>query len=190
MPKDTIRVFIAVELPGEIQKALGGLIEKLKDPKDKISWVKPHNIHFTMKFLGNVPLGDIDSIKDVVSKTAENCQVFDVTVKGTGVFPREKAPRIVWTGITEGQDGMSKIFDDLETGLSQIGFPKEERSFKPHLTLGRVKFVKDIDAFIKTLNDYKENILGKIAINSISLIKSTLTPKGSIYETLFTAKMK
>ena len=200
MAEDTIRTFVAIELLADIQKVLGEVEEKLKNSQDKISWVKPHNIHITLKFLGNVPKDDISSIEKAISETARGCHPFDIIIKGTGVFPqvqlfheragRERSPRVVWVGIIDGQDGLRKLYMDLETRLSLIGYPKEERSFTPHLTLGRVKYIKDIDRFIQSLHKYGENILGKMVVGSISLIKSTLTPKGSIYESLYTAKIE
>lgn len=184
MPEDKVRVFVAIELTSEIQKALGDLAEKLKNPDDKVTWVKPYNIHLTLKFLGNVPKGDIGALEKAISDVAGGFKEFNTTIRGTGVFPRERAPRVVWIGITDGEEEIKRIYLDLENKLASLGYPKEERSFTPHLTLGRVKYIKDIDKFIKNLHKYKENILGKMSVNSISLIKSILTPKGSIYEIL------
>lgn len=190
MTKDTIRTFIAVELPNIIQENLANLIEKLKNKQDKITWAKPHNIHLTLKFLGNIRVSDLNQIKNALSKTTEETKAFNILIKGTGVFPKEKSPRVIWTGISDNEDNLKNMSADLENKLSELGFQKEERNFKSHLTLGRVKYLKNVNDFINNLYKYNENIIGKLEVNSISLIKSTLTPKGSIYETIYNAKLK
>lgn len=182
---EKLRTFIAIELPGEIQKKLGEFSESIKNPQDRVTWVSSNNIHVTLKFLGDVPIGDIDSIRDIISAVAKNYSSFEAAIKGTGVFPDPRSPRVVWIGIDTGKEKIKNIYMDLEERLASIGIPKEERSFTPHLTLGRVKYIKDVKRFTEGISKHKEDLFGNFTADSISLIKSTLTPKGSVYETLY-----
>ena len=184
---ETLRTFIALEVPAEIQQALGVVQDELGSGQDKIKWIALRNIHLTLKFLGQVPEADLSTVKTLIAEAAKKGSVIQAVIKGVGAFPSARAPRVVWAGITAGGEEIKQLSAFLEEGLAKLGFPEEKRSFKPHLTLGRVKYIKDPAAFIEKMGGFKEKIIGKIRINSISLFKSTLTPKGSIYEVLYKA---
>lgn len=186
---ETLRIFIAIELPEEIQKKLGDFANSIKNSQDKISLVSPQNIHLTLKFLGNVPINDIASIQSIISETAKLYTPFEASVKGTGIFPNERSPRILWIGTDKGKETIKKIYTDLENKLASIGIPKEERGFTAHLTIGRIKYIKDIKEFAQNISKHKEDLFGNFVVNGISLVKSTLTPKGSVYEILHMAKL-
>lgn len=187
---ETVRVFIAIEITKKTQDELANLAGLYKDPHDKVTWVAPNNIHLTLKFLGNVPEKDIDRIKDVLSDLSKRYSRFEAEVKGLGVFPSEKSPRVVWAGVDKGRENIKSICGDLEEKLAQIGFPKEERGFTPHFTLGRVKYIKDTKKFAEKISTHKSDFIDKIDIKDISLIKSKLTPEGSVYEALYRAEFK
>lgn len=189
MAENSIRGFIAIEISDDIRKGLGELIEKLRNSQDRVNWLNPHNIHLTLKFLGYIPENDIRNIESAISETAKNLTAFNVIVKGTGVFPGENSPRVVWAGVYDGGESLTKMSIDLENRLFSMGFPKEERSFTPHITLGRVKYIKDINNFILRLHKYKEDLFGEMTVDSISLIKSVLTQKGPVYERLARCSM-
>lgn len=186
---DTLRIFVAVELPSGIQDRLGQFIEAIKNQEDKITWVSPKKIHLTLKFLGNIPIRDTDSIKEVLSKTAGISEAFDVSIKGIGLFPDERQPRVVWAGIDTGSDNLKKIFLKLEENLLSTSIPKEERVFTAHLTLGRIKYLKNTGGFVNNILRHKEDLFGNFSADGISLIRSTLTQKGSIYETIYKAQL-
>lgn len=181
----TLRTFIAIELPEEIQKKLGEFSDSVKNPNDRITWVFPKNIHLTLKFIGDVPASDIDSIKNIIIDVAGGYGSFEASIKGTGVFPSERNPRVVWIGVDSGKDKIKDIYTELEERLVSIGIPKEERGYTPHITLARVKYIKDIKGFAGIISKYKENLFGSLSVDGISLIKSTLTPKGAVYEVLY-----
>lgn len=182
---EKLRVFIAIELPEKLQMELSDFVQTIKDPQDKITWVPPNNIHITLKFLGDVPIGDIGPIKEAISNVAENYSPFEATIKGTGVFPDQRNPRVIWIGMDTGKEKIKNIYIDLEDKLVSIRIPREERSFTPHITLGRIKYIKDMRKFSEVLSNHKEDVFGNFMVDSISLIKSTLTPNGSVYEVLY-----
>jgi 2'-5' RNA ligase len=185
---ESIRTFIAIEIPQDLRKKLSDYAIKLKNPDDKISWVSEDNLHLTLKFIGNIKTDKIDTIKKAIADVSLGYTAFTAVVQGMGVFPGERNPRVVWIGIKDGEEKICKIFKNLEEKLSTIGISKDDRPYVPHFTLGRIKYIKDVKAFSDKILNYKEYLFGSFAVCGISLIKSTLTPKGSIYEVLYKAK--
>ena len=169
------------------------------DDKNKISngvkWVKPDGIHLTLKFLGNIPTSKISLIKEVLDSIAKETVSFQIALSKIGAFPKIDYPRVIWVGLEEGKDKTIELNRKLEERLEKIGFPKESRSFQPHLTLGRVKSSKNkggLKKSIELLNRDLPPLLSceskkggaKMTVSEIKLFKSTLTPKGAIYTCL------
>ena len=187
---ELIRAFIAIELPAKIAQELEKIQDKLKDETNKITWVKPENIHLTIKFLGDIETNKIDSIAKVLEDAADNLSSFKISIKGVGAFPTIENPRVLWVGIEEDDTNVSQLYNNLEHGLTTLGFEKEQRAFKPHLTLGRIKFLKDK----RTLKQHLEKVaginLGKFEVGSFYLFKSKLTPEGAVHTKLKEVKLK
>ena len=118
----------------------------------------------------------------------DNIKPFLIQLKGTGVFPNKNYIKIIWIGI-EQADSLSTISSSLNKQLENLGYKKEKRGFKPHLTIGRVKNAKGKDQLIHLIDFYKNTLFKEILVDCILLKKSTLTPKGPIYETITTVKM-
>jgi len=190
MEKDrTIRAFIAIELPANITDALKNIQDSLKDEMNKVAWVKPENIHLTIRFLGDIETCKIDSIAGLLEGAAVKTHSFDISVKGVGGFPTIDNPRVVWVGIEDNKNVLP-LYNNLEEGLESLGLKKEERSFKPHLTLGRVKFLSDKKLFKKRIEKYNNINLGQFAAEGICLFQSTLTPNSAVYVKLKEYKLK
>ena len=182
MEKDkTIRTFIAIELPAKIIDGLKEIQDELKDGTNKVTWVKPENIHLTIKFLGDIEADKIDSIAGLLKSAAAKNRSFDISVKGVGGFPTIDNPRVLWVGIEEGNVNLSALYNNIEDALSTIGFEKEERPFKPHLTLGRIKFLKDRKGLKEWIERFKDITLGQYMVDSICLFQSMLTPEGAVH---------
>lgn len=175
-----IRAFIAVDVPSELKEKIGKLQCDFSDFNIKL--VDPSLIHLTLKFLGNVPEEMIGSICDALDRV--ECSPFSVGIQKMGVFPNYKKIRVVWLG-TEGN--FEKLHNSIESLLCPLGFEKESRKFSAHFTIARVKKISNkeqalLSEKIKKLS--KVNI-GKMEVDKIKLKKSTLTPKGPIYEDLY-----
>ncbi|MEK6598961.1 MAG: RNA 2',3'-cyclic phosphodiesterase [Deltaproteobacteria bacterium] len=182
MEKDkTIRTFIAIELPAKIIDGLKEIQDELKDGTNKVTWVKPENIHLTIKFLGDIEADKIDSIVGLLEGAAAKSRSFDISAKGVGCFPTIDNPRVLWVGIEEGNVNMAALYNNIEDALSAIGFAKEERPFKPHLTLGRIKFLKDKKGLKERIERFKDITLGQYMVDSICLFQSRLTPEGAVH---------
>ncbi len=183
-----MRLFIAIEIGDRVKKEIETLLGKLDNKDAGIKWVKPENIHITLRFLGEVKEELLDGIKEVIQRVAERHTAFEIKAKGTGVFPDYSRPRVLWVGVDE-DERLKAIFNTLNVELEGIGFPPEERPFRPHLTIGRVKSPKAIKSVLKELRGYRDREFGKIPVKEIVLMKSTLKPTGAEYEKLMTAPL-
>jgi 2'-5' RNA ligase len=179
-----IRTFIAVELDP-------GFKEKIRELQDRFSgfdlkFVDPELVHITLKFLGNVDESRVPSLSAALDSIT--CEPFEAKVGKLGVFPKPSNPKVLWLGAT---GNFKALHEDVENLLKPFKFEKDDREFTAHATLARVKFLKkdQKNAFINTLKELKDIEIGTMWVNKVLLKKSTLTPKGPIYETLHTVYM-
>lgn len=179
-----MRLFIAIELPEEIKAELKEIQAKIDKNLAKLRIVDPEKIHLTLKFLGEVEDSKIEKIKEKLKEI--EFEPFELKIKDIGVFPSEKYIRVVWVGL-EPEDKVAGLQQKIDNSLLQMF--KKEKDFKAHLTLARVKFVKEKEKFAESLKKIKvEEKFFKV--NSFKLIKSTLTPEGPVYEDLEEFKAK
>jgi 2'-5' RNA ligase len=181
---NTIRTFIAITLSPEIQQALSQIQNHLKKLDCDIKWVKPENIHLTLKFLGEVKLKKIDIIRRVLEDLFKNTRPIDIELTQLGAFPNTKHPQILWAGLKNKDQRISRLFFDLEEKLGKIGFKKENKLFSPHITIGRIRSSKNLNSLSKEISNCSLPIRLKQAARNITLYKSTLTSQGPIYEAL------
>ena len=175
-----MRVFIAVDLPGEIRKALGDVQRQLRPLTDTARWVSPDSIHVTLKFIGEAPdkrVEDIDTaLKGLTWKS------FTVTVHGVGFFPGTRSPRVFWAGMEA--PTMQGLAEQLDTRMERLGFEKEKRAFRPHITLARARDSRIDSSLVTAAAEFQEHDFGSFTVDRVFLIKSTLKPAGSVYEKL------
>lgn len=184
-----IRSFIAIELGPEIKAELEALIRKLRDSDTDVKWVKPENMHLTLKFLGNIPPDTIEDVKKILDKAGMGSSHFKMGLSGVGAFPGLSYPRVIWVGIGEGGDEAKKIHSLLEEGLEGLKFEREQRPFFPHLTIGRVKSTKKKEALASAIEGLKFRPGISQKVEGLTLFQSTLTPKGPIYTPLHEARL-
>lgn len=180
---ETIRAFIAINLDPEIRGYLSSLQQNLNldAAKVKVNWVEEKNLHLTLKFLGNISPSQIELIEIELKKiTSQYPSFFIKLLPEIGVFPSYKMPRVIWVGIKEGAAELTEIYNLVETRLYKKGFPRESKNFSTHITLGRVKYLKDKDSLIRSLKSiHLESFSQKV--KSIELMESKLTPQGPLY---------
>ncbi len=176
-----MRAFVGIDLPKGIKQRIAELEEDFTKCDLAFKWVAPVNLHLTLKFLGNIDQGQISKIKQAITKTADGFSAVVVNFDSFGFFPDKRKPRIFFISTT-GSELLKNIAAKLEEELETLGFEKEGR-FKSHITLARIKNLKNIDC----LRGKIENIPldEKIPLDKITLYKSTLTEKGPIYENIF-----
>lgn len=185
---ETIRTFIALELTSEVQESLGWIQDELRKADADVKWVNPQGIHLTLKFLGDVSRQLLEEIKKVIEELAKKHQGFELNISRVGAFPKIEYPRVIWVGMEAGSEQAVKLAEDLEQRLIHFGFAKEKRPFKAHLTLGRVRSPRNRNQ-LKTLLQSVSVSQTTMLSEKITLFKSTLTPKGAIYEPLHQAKL-
>ncbi len=175
-----MRLFIAVELPEHVREEIARVQDRLKITKDKIKWVDPSSIHITLKFLGEVGEEKIEKIFQVIEQITAKIGPFTLKIEGTGAFPNFASPRVIWMGA---KDASSLIYlaAELENALEKKGFSREKRKWVPHLTVGRVKTLKEKDKLKEVVLREEGSRVGEMEVKYVTLMQSQLTPKGPIY---------
>lgn len=179
----TLRLFIAIETPPDIKLHIAAIRDRLKASNADVKWEPDEKLHATLKFLGNTKE---DLLPDFVSylEGAATSTLF-VKYAGMGCFPNERAPKVIWVGMNDINGNLASLQKEIDTGFARFGFEQDDRSFHPHVTLGRVKGNKRLDSLLRMM----ESITFEsqpVEIREVALIKSELKPGGSVYTTLKT----
>jgi 2'-5' RNA ligase len=181
---ETLRSFIAVKLPPEALARLAEAQARLCKAEPGWKWVDPKSFHVTLKFLGAVPRADLEALWRSVTEALAGAPAFAVTLRGLGAFPNLRAPRVAWAGIERGAAELTALAEKVEHACAALGFAGEKRPFAAHLTLGRAREPKPNLDLARAIEELAEVELGEAAVDRVLLMKSTLTPKGAIYEAL------
>jgi 2'-5' RNA ligase len=189
-----LRAFIAIELPAEIQEAIAHNTAGLKKalPKPLVRWVVEQNVHLTLKFLGDVSPANLELLAEALKVEAAQHDHFTMSVGGLGAFPNVRRARLVWIGL-EVPAELAMLQRCVEGVATRLGYPAEERSFSPHLTLGRVgQTVSGGDqAKIRSaLEACRVGPLGTVKVDAVHIFKSDLQPSGSVYTHLYALPLK
>jgi len=172
---------LAFDISDEVKENAVNSIKKLKRAGGNVRWVKPENMHFTIKFFGEITEDEVENIDNVIKTHLGAFNKFKIKVSGINTFPPlPKNPRVVWAGIEDFEE-LEKIHKTLRPAFQKIGFPEEYREFKPHLTLGRVKNTSGISGLKKAIEKNQNEFFGELEVNALVLYKSKLTPQGPIY---------
>lgn len=182
-----IRAFLAVEPPEEILQAVIRLQEKLKQEiRGRLSWTRPGGQHLTLKFFGDVSKDDVDSIGRVTQNLLKSGASLNLQIEKLGVFPDARKPRVLWCGTAGDVEKLAALHKQLEADFIGIGFPKEDRPFRVHLTLARVKEPRRPVGMDEALQKYRDFSTGVFAVRELILFQRKLTPQGAIYTRLAT----
>lgn len=186
---DTLRAFIAIKLPQNIIASIDQVQNNLKSYGLKLRWVRPENIHLTLKFLGDISKSEIEKVSQALFDTADKHPLITLMVKGLGVFPSIKRPRVIWVGISGQTDQLVRLQKDIDTKLKNIGFPKEKRPFKGHLTLARAKENINSKKIFDAIKQFGKFESETFVAKNIILFKSELKSTGAVYSTLRSAPL-
>ncbi|WEU40728.1 MAG: RNA 2',3'-cyclic phosphodiesterase [Candidatus Odinarchaeum yellowstonii] len=182
-----IRVFIAADIDDkEIVEKISVVKNSFSDGNIKIKFVEDENLHLTLKFIGEVDERLIPQIEEKMLNI--KAAAFTITLKNIGVFT-PRYPRVLWIGIENGLAELVKLASAINTNLNSLGF-RLEKDFTPHLTIGRIKYVKDKRQLIERIQALKNLDFGSMLIRCFKLKKSTLTPAGPIYQTIKEFKLE
>ena len=182
--QDVIRAFIAFEINEDTRARLEDIQTVLKEANAHVSWIKPQNIHCTLIFLGDIFQSGVDSLADVLSRMAMNIKPFEIEIQGLGFFGSTRSPRIVWAGIGGAVTPLVKLQNDLITVVLAAGLKPDEKPFKPHLTIGRVRSNRNASGLVSAISQNKDKNFGALSVKRIVLMQSSLTAAGPVYTLL------
>ena len=176
-----IRAFLAFPLPEEVRSTLGRAQRCLIDRGIRISWVKPANIHLTVKFLGEISPAAVERAAEAAALTVSAASPMELAVKGLGLFPDARRPRVIWAGLSGGTQSLIDFQAGLDENLGVAGFAGEQRPFKAHLTLGRIKKAVAPGALVSALDACAAFPSPRFSADRLVLYSSQLRPEGAVY---------
>jgi 2'-5' RNA ligase len=190
-----MRCFIAIDIDektrgalGDLQSAIGGLASSDDIKKSDVKWVKPENVHLTLKFLGEIPDEKSVQVCNIVKEIAGRHKSFELSVESVGYFGGKTA-KVLWVGTGEKSNNLLQLQKDIEQQLALAGWPKEAREFTGHLTLCRIRNPKAGVKLAQIAGDYKDFKVGVISAGSVAVYQSQLKPTGPIYTLLCNYKL-
>lgn len=175
------RLFIAIKI--QPRENLLNALETIQQAfaTDPINWVKPDNLHITLKFLGDTPPEDIPSISSRLKQCATALSPFDFSIKNFGYFGNLRFPRVLWMGIEQEEKNIENAFRLIQKEMDSLGFREEKQVFKPHLTIGRIKKMEDTRRLRELESEFSGTELQQVQVDSFTLFKSKLTSTGPVY---------
>lgn len=190
-----LRLFVAIEILPSLLTHLTSLARDLsnKPGGNAVRWVEPTGIHLTLQFLGDVDSTKVPQLSTILTKTCTKHKSFTLSVGGVGCFPNVRRPRVVWVGIQDAQQQLAKLQQDTQTALLSLGLALDDRTFTPHLTLGRVQqaaSLQEISALGQEVSRYPRQSLPDLPVYEVALVRSVLRPGGAEYTLLHAAPLK
>jgi RNA 2',3'-cyclic 3'-phosphodiesterase len=182
---DVWRLFVAIELPADVRLKIKKHVERLRAerPDVRVSWIREQNLHFTLKFFGDVPVSEVSKLSAATAEAVNCARPFELKIAGCGAFPPRGQPRVLWIGTEDSSGNLLKLHSALETECEKAGFPREQRSFHPHLTIARLRQPHGARALAKLHEDIDFDSL-LVKVEELCLIRSELSSEGSRYTTI------
>jgi RNA 2',3'-cyclic 3'-phosphodiesterase len=177
-----VRLFVALDFPEEVRRALGEWIARLKSECRGARWVRPEAMHITLKFIGVTDADKVGAICTALAPIASPEPV-DMQFRGLGFFPNERRPRVLWCGV-EASRNLPELAAAVERACESLGIQRESRDFVPHLTLARLPSAERSDALIRAANDLKSYDFGRARETEFHLYESVLQSSGAEYKRL------
>lgn len=178
-----VRSFVALEIDSAVRERLSAALAVFVRAGADVRWTPATNIHLSLAFLGAIPSGRIPDLGVLLDKLALGRDALELRSSGIGFFGRPDRPRVIWAGVEATPELMS-LQDDLRKRLETMGLPTEERGYRPHLTLGRVRSVRNFERLGKALAREEKTDFGTARVGRMCLMRSTLEPAGAVYSVL------
>ena len=182
-----MRLFVALEIPSAVRENLAALIEELRAAdaaatKNKARWVRAENLHVTLKFIGNVDVGKLDTIRAALGEVSASGAV-ELRFRGVGFFPNEKRPRVLWAGIVASPN-LEPLAAGVDARLEKLGIARETREFAPHLTLARFDPPGITEKLRAAARANTAREFGAVSTGEFHLFESKTRPTGAEYTRL------
>jgi len=175
------RTFISIELSPENRRLVADLQERLRASGARLRWVGPSNLHFTLRFLGELPAAQVARAVAATREAVKIARPFTVTMGGLGAFPSFERPQVVWVGSQQGAEALERLASDLNAALARERFPADPRHFRPHLTLGRSRDDRQWGDLVRALQQHRHAVIGPQGVDVVTIMESRLTPDGPVY---------
>lgn len=182
-----IRAFLAIDLDDDLKPKINKIIREFKQIDANIKYVDLQNLHFTLKFFGDIDTEGIDVLAERIENVVKDFDSFNIKIKGCGAFPNKSRIKVIWVGLDE-DSILKELHDKLDMQFNSLGFDLDKK-FSSHLTIGRMRSAKGKDKVKNTIESFDNVDIGSMEVTSITLKKSTLTPAGPIYEDLIEFKL-
>ncbi len=184
MSSGYIRTFIAVEIDNdEVLKRLSAVRDALLESRADLKPVATENMHITLKFIGEIPITTVQRLCNILSENLR-FSVFKASIAGLGVFPNIRRPRVIWAGVSDGLDELTRLHNEVEKLTSRLGIARDKEKYIPHITLARVKSSRNLPRLVKIIEQYMDTVFGVIIVDHVSVKRSILTPSGPVYSTI------
>ena len=180
-----MRTFVAIELDDACRRRLASALDSLRGAVPGVRWVKPEGAHLTLKFIGELEEPDLPAAIAALTAPAAAARPFVMACAGIGAFPPRGPLRVIHMPVEEPTGALESLVRAVDECLAEgIGLARETRSFKPHVTLGRVKRPRDCPALEEIAARAGETDFGEVMVEEIVLMRSQLTPQGAVYTAL------
>lgn len=181
---DLVRAFLSIDIENQLLLSnVEQIQQRLDQEAAKMKLVAINNIHFTLRFFGDTPVDKINQIREHLEKIV--VEPFDIRIAGVGAFPNKRRPRIIWIGVTEKGQQVRELKLEIDSLLKDVGYQAEKRKYTPHATIARVRHVKDTKKIVDNLDELANELIGTMSVSGFTMMKSTLTPTGPIYDTMW-----
>jgi len=181
---ETIRAFIAIELPTQVREGIGQVQVAMQSMGLRGAWIRPENIHLTLRFLGDIRSAAIETIAGAMAEAAKSCGPFQLSGKSVGVFPNTDRPRVLWVGVAGQVERLQKLQHSLTEQLAGCGYPEERRRFHGHLTVARFKRPPPAGVLLQAIQAQAAFETEPSFAGELILLQSLLKPSGAVYSPL------
>lgn len=177
-----MRTFVAIDFDDEAKRPLAALQARLKPHCPHLRWVDPARIHLTLKFIGEISEDRILGISTALDELAAQCRPFQIAIEQVGVFGQVGPVKVVWVGVNDDEDGaLPRCHDLCQRLLEPLGIPREQRPFRPHLTLARNREMRHSQMIRRAVEPHAELRVGVQEVESVTFYQSMLTNRGPVH---------
>ena len=180
MQDKLIKTFISYDTGVEVKKLINELKPKILSKSKVLKWVNIENIHLTLRFIGPTVIDEISKLNSMLENVSKNFQDISLEINGTGCFPKEERPRVIWLGVKGEIEKLNDLVVSINKNLADMGYPNEDRNFVPHITLGRIKYPQRNIPDLRSFLNYSFKPI-EIKVKKISLFQTETFSSGSVY---------
>ncbi|MFP4045985.1 MAG: RNA 2',3'-cyclic phosphodiesterase [Candidatus Aenigmatarchaeota archaeon] len=184
-----MRCFLGVQLNENLLPNVKSIKDEIAETGGDIKLVEDENLHYTIKFLGDIREKDLEKI-DKIEQEITDIDPFEIEIKDMGAFPTRDYIKVIWLGVGKGYDRFKKLMTRINDKLESLGFREEKNDLVPHMTIGRVKSGKNKEEIKHKIGNLEDKTIGRMRVERITLFQSNLTPGGPIYEKVKEYKLK